>query len=231
MTQTTIRERLDSSRGMLFDLDNTLYPREKGVFDRVNERINQFVAGVAACGPDEVRTLRRDFIRRYGTTLGGLMRHHGVDPDEYLAYVHQVPVEEMLGPDPALRTFLESIRLPKVIFTNASAGHAERVLRALDADSLFDGVCDLASTGYLGKPHLEAFRAAAALLSCPLERLIFLDDVPENIEAGARFGALTVHVGDGSDGPGHLKVRQVVDLGRSLGGVPWYGSKKGSPGV
>ena len=89
-----IKDRLWDAEGILFDLDNTLYPREKGVFDRINERINLFVMDLTGECVDDVRIMRKDYIGRYGTTLGGLMKHFDVHPDEYLDYVHDVRSEE-----------------------------------------------------------------------------------------------------------------------------------------
>jgi putative hydrolase of the HAD superfamily len=225
-----IYKRLAESRGILFDLDNTLYPKEKGVFDMIKERINDFVATRTGLGPEEVLSLRRCYIARYGTTLGGLMKHDNVDPDRFLEFVHDVPVEEMLEPDPELVSFLLSIELPKVIFTNASFRHAERVLGILGIKHFFEDICDLAKTGYLGKPHRRAFIAAARMLSQPLGETVFLDDVPEYVEAGARFGALTVHVGADEAGPGHFRAVRIVDLGKEFTNAPWFNTAVQNPG-
>ena len=215
--------RLREARGILFDLDNTLYPRELGVFDLIRERISEFVARLTGLGPAEVLNLRRDYIARYGTTLGGLMARHRVDPDGFMEYVHDIPVEDMIFPDRELKAFLESIGLPMVIFTNASRSHAARVLKAMGIESLFREICDLERTGYLGKPHRKAFEEAAGMLSNPLPETLFVDDIPENIEAGSRFGALTVYIGPSEDHPGDLQAGRVTDLGEFFRKMPWYG--------
>jgi len=214
--------RLRKTRGILFDLDNTLYPKEMGVFDLIRERISQYVARLTGLGGEEVMALRRAYISRYGTTLGGLMDCHKVDPEGFLDFVHDIPVEEMLGPDPELSAFLQSIDLPMVIFTNASRKHAERVLKTIGIGGFFRGICDLEDTGYLGKPHREAYEKAAGFLSLPLDRTLFFDDVPLNIEAGRRFGALTVFVGPSQNGLGDLHAGRVTDLKGPFSAMPWY---------
>ncbi len=222
MKPSELHARLARSRGILFDLDNTLYPKERGVFDRIRERISAFVADLTGLGSDEVMMLRREYIARYGTTLGGLMAHEKVDPEEFMEYVHDIPVEEMLGPDPQLGSFLGSIELPMVVFTNASRRHAERVLGILGVESYFQGICDLEKTGFLGKPLREAFNEAAGMLSRPLSETVFLDDVPEYVAAGARFGALTIFVGPPGNGTGHFQVDRVMDLAEKFREMPWF---------
>lgn len=217
-----LKVRLRKTRGILFDLDNTLYPREMGVFDLIRERISQYVARLTGLGGEEVMALRREYISRYGTTLGGLMNRHKVDPEGFLEFVHDFPVEEMLRPDPELSAFLQSIDLPMVIFTNASRKHAERVLKTIGIEGFFRGICDLEDTGYLGKPHREAYEKAAGFLSLPLDRTLFFDDVPLNIEAGRRFGALTVFVGPSQNGLGDLHAGRVTDLQGPFRAMPWY---------
>ena len=218
---STMRK-LAAAKGILFDLDNTLYPGEKGVFQLINERINDFVKEFTECEDEKVDALRRDYKDRYGTTLGGLMRHHSVDPDQYLEYVHNVPVDEILKPDAALTAFLNSIGLPMAIFTNGSSRHARRVLDALKVAPFFEGICDLADTDYIGKPYREAFDYAAGLLDIGLNEAIFVDDLPVNVEAGSEFCSFAIHVGPGEDGVGDLHVENVLDLEPIFATMPWY---------
>jgi putative hydrolase of the HAD superfamily len=222
MTPDYITRRLTKTRGILFDLDNTLYPKDAGVFDRIRERISRYVADLTGLGPAEVRSLRSEHISRYGTTLAGIIKSHRVDPEQFLEYVHDIPVEEMLRPDPELTSFLASIDLPKLVFTNASLKHARRTLAVLGIDGHFEGICDLASSGYTGKPHRSAFNTAAQMLSLPLSDTVFIDDVTEYVEAGKRLGVLSVHVGTTENGSAHLGIEKVTDLARLFEEMPWY---------
>jgi putative hydrolase of the HAD superfamily len=222
MISEEIFSRLRGSRGIIFDLDNTLYPRERGVFDRIRDRISLFVTDLTGLGPAEVLALRHRYIADYGTTLGGLMDRHGVDPVRFMDFVHDVPVEELLGPEPGLVSFLEAIDLPKVVLTNASRRHAERVLGVLGVKCCFQGICDLERTGFLGKPHRLAYEEAAGILSHPLEKTVFLDDVPAYVSAGASYGSLAVHVGQTCNGTGHIHVERITDLAPVFDGMPWW---------
>ena len=216
-------DRIQSAQGILFDLDNTLYPREKGVFALINEKINEYVRLTTGRNGQDIDLLRKDYQKRYGTTLGGLIRHHFIDPKEYLDFVHDVPVEELLSPDPVLTELLDSIKLPMVIFTNGTKGHAARVLKAMDISSFFCGICDLVSTKYMGKPHHEAFEIAADLLDCSLHRTIFVDDLAANVEAGDAVGAISIHVDGCGSSAGDLQVRDVKELTTIFSPMPWYG--------
>lgn len=222
MIDSGTAERLSGAQGILFDLDNTLYPREKGVFALINEKINEYVRLNTGRNGHDLDLLRKDYQKRYGTTLGGMIRHHFIDPEEYLDFVHDIPVEELLSPDPYLTDLLGSIKLPMVIFTNGSKSHAVRVLEAMDITSFFSGICDLVSTRYLGKPHREAFETAADLLDCSLHRTIFVDDLPINVRAGGAAGAISIHVNGRGDGEGDLQVRSVKDLVSIFSPMPWY---------
>jgi FMN phosphatase YigB (HAD superfamily) len=99
----------------------------------------------------------------------------------------------------------------------------------LGIDGLFEGICDLATTGYVGKPHRSAFNDAAQMLSLPLSDTVFIDDVTEYVEAGKRFGVLAVHIGTGGNGSAHLQTERVTDLGRWFEGPKWFKSSSKFP--
>jgi len=103
--------------------------------------------------PIEIPRLREQYWNTYGQTLGGLMAHFGVEPQEYLEFVHDVPVEEVLGPDPALAAALDLLPGRKVIFTNGSEGHVSNVLQRLGVSSLMEAVFDIAFMDYQPKPR------------------------------------------------------------------------------
>ena len=218
----SFEERLPGAKGFLFDLDNTLYPREIGLFDRVNERIDRFVMSLTRMSFPDAKALRRSYVDRYGTTLRGLMKHHRVPPAEYLEYVHDVPLPDGLSPDEELRDFLSRIGLPKVVFTNASTRHAERVLDALRVADQFDEICDLETTGYRGKPHRDAYDKAVDLLGVEIRDTIFIDDLDVNIKAGSDLGMITVYVGEEPFRDADLVVTSVLKLAEHLGDVPWF---------
>jgi len=190
----------------VFDLDNTLYPAASGLFQEVDRRIHRFMVERLGLSPDEVPRLRSRYKRAYGATLGGLMAHHGVDPQEYLRYVHDVPLERHLGPDPGLRGDLEALDGAKVVFTNGSVEHTRRVLGRLGVGSLFEAVFDIAFMDYVPKPRPHGYRKLLEALAVPADRCVLVDDLEENLDTGRALGMVTVRVAPRGTPSTHLRV-------------------------
>ncbi len=181
---------------LIFDLDNTLYPPSRGVVERVDDRINRFMTERLGMPSDLAATLRARYRDAYGTTLNGLMRHHGIEPDDYLEAVHAIAVEELLAPDDALQGMLGLLPHRKIVFTNGSAAHAERVLACLAVRHHFHDVFSLERVAYVPKPERAAFETVLATLGVPAAACVFLDDRPDNLATGRALGMRTVLVGD-----------------------------------
>ncbi|MCD4688532.1 MAG: pyrimidine 5'-nucleotidase, partial [Desulfuromonadaceae bacterium] len=125
---------------ILFDLDNTLYSPDRQLFALMDKRINSYMHDIVGIPLHQVDELRRSYWQRYGVTMQGLMRHHQVDPEDYLHYVHDIDVPSRLAPDPELRQALQSLSQRRVVFTNSSVCHSERVLQALGLSDLFEEI-------------------------------------------------------------------------------------------
>src|SRR5574339_574558 len=123
---------------ILFDLDNTLYSESCGVFDLIDQRMNEWLISNLQIPKGEVNEFRNKYFVQYGTTLRGLMLHHEVNPREFLDYVHDVPVHEFLSADLELRKTLEQVKARKLIFTNSDLKHANRILDALGVRDQFE---------------------------------------------------------------------------------------------
>ncbi len=219
-------ERVHRARGLVLDIDNTLYPPRRGVFAAVNQRIDLFLTERLSLSLTAATALRRDYVSRYGTTLAGLLRHHGTDPERYLDFVHDLPVEEMLPPDPALRGFLLSVSLPMAVLTNASRRHARRVLTALGVADLIPRTVALEDVGFEGKPFPGAYRTAAESLGLPPGALLFADDVPLYVRGAEEAGFHAFLVGEPHpDAP--RSVLSLLALAEPFAGAPWFGGGKG----
>ncbi len=183
---------------ILFDLDNTLYPRGSGLFDHVDRLINRYLAEEVRIPAGEVDRLRRHYLETYGTTLSGLIRYHGVDPEHYLAYVHAVPIEELIPVDPELPRLLASLPGEKYIFSNASRDHCLRVLTHLGVADCFREIYDIVRLAWRPKPRLEVYQQVLAEIGRPPERGVMVDDLPANLEPARALGLRAVLVaGDG----------------------------------
>ena len=180
---------------ILFDLDNTLYAPEQELFTLIDQRINSYMVEVAGISREVVDDVRRSYWQRYGVTMRGLMRHHGIDPEDYLAYVHDVDVAGRLRPDPELRRALETLPLRRVVFTNSSSDHSRRVLSALGLGDTFEEIFDIRVAGYLPKPCPEPYRAVLSRLGVPAQRCIMVEDSPGNLKTAKELGMGTILVG------------------------------------
>jgi putative hydrolase of the HAD superfamily len=177
-----------SIRHWLFDLDDTLYPASTGLFGHVSKRITRRIAEVLAVPEDEARIRQRELWRRYGTSLRGLMVEHGVDPEPFLADVHDVPVEEILVPDPELAAMLARLPGAKHVFTNGPSEFVHRVLRRLGVDEHFEQVFDIRHAGFVPKPDPQPFLRAMAALDAPPAELMLVDDAPQNLAQARALG-------------------------------------------
>ena len=143
-----------------FDLDETLYPASTGLWTVLRDRIIAFMHERMGFPLEEIPTISEKYFHEYGTTLRGLQANHHVDMDDYLAFVHDVPLEAYLRPDPELRRALESIPAQRFIFTNADCAHASRVTKILGLDGVFNGCIDVHAIAPYCKPMPESFELA-----------------------------------------------------------------------
>jgi putative hydrolase of the HAD superfamily len=194
--EQAVLERPDLSHvdAWLFDLDNTLYPLESGLAGRVSARITGFVADLTGLPHEDAHALQKRYLAEHGLTLRGLMLHHDVDPDVYHAWLHDVPLD-CLTPDPALRAAIARLPGRRLIFTNADAVHAERVLERLELADLFEAVFHIGSAAFVPKPAEETFVRIVAAHGLDPTSTAFLDDAAHNLEPAAVLGMTTVLVG------------------------------------
>jgi putative hydrolase of the HAD superfamily len=197
----------------VFDLDNTLYPPEVGLWRTVDARIEDYVQRTLRVDPDTARRIRKDFLREFGTTLRGLMHHHDVSPGDYLEFVHDVPIPEIVPPRPELGGLLAALPGPCVVFTNGSASYAGRVLAALGVADRMDGIYGIEFMEYIAKPspypYAKLLRERGACAAASL----FCEDVRENLLPARELGMFTVWVGGREEeSPAHAVVGDVCDL-------------------
>lgn len=187
---------------LFFDLDDTLYPQSSGLWQAIKGRMNVYMVERLGIPAAEVPALRERYFQSYGTTLQGLIRHHQVDEMEYLAFVHDLPLEDFIRPDPSLHTVLQALPGCKLIFTNADAAHARRVLATLGLQGFFDDVIDVQAVAPFCKPMPEAFARALEISGeTNPARCVMLDDLPRTTRAAREFGMYSILVGGNAAGP------------------------------
>jgi len=184
----------------VFDMDDTLYPREQGLMQLVQARINAYVVEAVGLDPVSARVLQRQFLDEHGTTLAGLMANYTIDPDHFLHDVHDVPMDS-LEPNPRLVEQL--MRLPgrRLVFTNGARDYADRVLDRLGVTACFDGVFTIEDADLTPKPAPSTFRHFIERYGLDPHRTAFFEDTPRNLEPAKALGMATVLIGDGHGKP------------------------------
>ncbi len=181
---------------LLLDLDNTLYAESCGLWRAIGERINLYMIERLGMHHSEVDARRDEYLNAFGTTLNALRHYHGIDPDEFLSFVHDLPLSEYLREEPELSNMLGRLPLRKVIFTNADSTHARRVLSKLGIPHHFERIIDIRSMEFTNKPDRRAYRKALDFLRAEPQECIFVDDSPTNLAPATRLGMVTVLIRD-----------------------------------
>jgi len=183
---------------LVFDLDETLYPRRTGLMDEIGRRISLYMAARLGFSPDQAAELRRRFNTQYGTVLRGLQIEYNADADDYLHFVHDVPLEYYLAADPVLDAMLSRIPLRKAIFTNADTAHARRVTDCLGVARHFTTVVDIRTVDFYCKPNPQAYRRLLDVLGVPGEVCILVEDSARNLRPARELFGMTTVVLDGA---------------------------------
>jgi len=177
----------------VFDLDNTLYPRHTNLYAQVDGRIRDYVQRLLRLSSEEAHKLQKDYYRRYGTTLRGLILEHGISPDDFLEFVHDID-HSPVQPDPQLAAAIAALPGRKFILTNGSRRHAEKVAERLGVTAHFDDIFDIVWSELLPKPNRETYdRFIAATGVRPADAAMF-EDLSRNLEVPHALGMATVLV-------------------------------------
>jgi pyrimidine 5'-nucleotidase len=214
------------------DLDETVYSSSCGVWEAISRRMEQYMHERLNLSREEIPGLRKSLYQQYGTTLRGLQMTRQIDEREYVDYVHNIPLDQFLAPDPELCEVLMRYSQLKIIFTNADRNHARRVMDRLQIAGCFDGMVDIFDIAPYCKPMPESFQIAMQRAGeQDPARCVFIDDSPQNLAAARAQGFTTVQVG--SPKPGylhpevtpHYQIPRLSDLPKVL--VPGPAGKEG----
>jgi putative hydrolase of the HAD superfamily len=210
-------------RYALFDLDDTLYASQTGLWSAIKQRINRYLIERMGFQADEAVRLREHYLHTFGTTLGGLRQEFKIDAEDYLNFVHDLPLADYLQPDPALNGMLARLPLTKVIFTNSDAAHVRRVLDHLGVTQRFVQIIDIYALDFLSKPDPRAYTRALNLIPAQPEECVFIEDSRRNLLPAQALGMLTVLVGNEAAPEARegitYQIPEVLGLERVLAGV------------
>lgn len=177
----------------VFDLDNTLYPSECKLFLQIEHRMGEFMARLLGVSYQQAQHLRKTYYRQFGTTLTGLMKVHRIEAGPFLDYVHDIDLEAV-EPNPALRAAITRLQGRRLIFTNGSQRHAERVAAKIGILDLFEDICDIAACEFTPKPDAMAFDRMIARHGVAPASAAMFEDMPPNLEVPHALGMATVLV-------------------------------------
>lgn len=195
----------------IFDLDNCLYPASCDLFALIDARMELFIQRLLGCDSTEARRVQKGHFHDHGTTLAGLMADQGIDPHEFLSFVHDVDLGR-LTPNPDLAERIARLPGRRFVFTNGDGKYAGRVLDALCLREAFDGVHDILATGLIPKPRPDAYLSLCTRFGIDPHRALFVEDMAKNLAPAKAIGMTTVWVNNGSEQGGHGADRSFIDV-------------------
>ena len=194
----------------IFDLDNTLYPASARLFDQIDVKMGEFIAALLDVDRAEARRVQKAFFHSHGTTLSGLMEAHGVEPNEFLDYVHDIDLE-VIAEDRALVEAVGALPGRKIVFTNGDGPYARRVLDKLGLGASFEAIHDIHACDYVPKPDRKSYEAMCATLAIDPEAAIFFEDMARNLKPAKAMGMATVWINNGSERGSHEACESYID--------------------
>jgi putative hydrolase of the HAD superfamily len=180
----------------IFDLDNTLYSADSGIFQQVHDLMGKFVSSHLNIDIEDAKIIQKNYYKQHGTTLRGMMDNHGVDPDHFLAEVHKLDYS-IVGPNHKLNEALKKLQGRKIIYTNANMQHALDVLERIELSNFFDEIYDIKMANYIPKPELAPYEQMIAQFDIETKSSAMFDDIAKNLVPAKTVGFTSVWIDAG----------------------------------
>ena len=180
----------------IFDLDNTLYSADSGIFQQVHKLMGEFISKNLKMDMVEAKKLQSKYYKQHGTTLRGLMDNHGVEPDYFLDEVHKLDYS-IVGPNEILNKELEKIQGRKIIYTNANKKHVVDVLERINLTNFFDEIFDIKMANYIPKPEIRPYEQIIDIFNIKPSSSAMFDDIAKNLVPAKKVGFTPVWVDAG----------------------------------
>ena len=184
----------NSFQNWIFDLDNTIYDINLGLFKKISNRITDFIMSKYSLDIDQAKKIQKEYYLKYGLTLRGLIVEKKLEPEEFLDYVHDVEHPELKKND-QLISKIRILEGKKIIFTNATSKHAKKILKILELEHDFDQIIDIKDLEYIPKPDKRSYKKLLECLNLNKENLnktIFVEDTVKNLIPAKELGITTV---------------------------------------
>lgn len=202
--------RFEHIRDWIFDLDNCLYPASTGLFSLIDERMSAYIQRLLGCGPEEAKRVQKAHFHEHGTTLAGLMKEHAVDPHDFLADVHDIPLD-LVKADERLVALLPRLPGRRFVFTNGDAPYARRVLEAIGVHEQFEHLHDIHSSELRPKPDPHGYALLCEGFDIDPRHALLADDMVQNLAPAKALGMTTVWIDNGSERGNHSYDPAIID--------------------
>lgn len=193
MDYQVLRNELKNIRNWIFDLDDTLYPPSNEIYSQMARRIRTYIMRALDIDEEKASAVQKDYYKKYGATVHGLMVEHHIPPEDFTNYVHELDLSS-LQENPQLKACLNALPGKKYVFTNGAFQHAERVLKKLDIRDCFSGIFSIREAGYVPKPAEQTYLKMMRSFNIKPQESIMFDDSPVNILAAKKVGLRTVWI-------------------------------------
>ena len=180
----------------IFDLDNTLYSADSGIFQQVHQLMGEFISKNLNMDMSDAKKLQSKYYKQHGTTLRGMMDNHGVDPDYFLEEVHRLDYS-IVGPNEKLNNELKRLKGRKIIYKNANKQHVVDVLQKINLSNFFDEVFDIKMANYIPKPEIKPYQQIIDLFNIDSKSSAMFDDIAKNLVPAKKVGFTPVWVDAG----------------------------------
>ena len=177
----------------IFDLDNTLYCANSGIFNQIHKKMGEFISNNLNLNLEQAKKLQKKYFIINGTTLRGLMINHKINPNEFLEYVHNINFD-IIKPDKKLNNLLNKIPGKKIVFTNADSTYVKKILNKLNLNETFDDIFDIEKADYIPKPDIKTYKKLIKTYGLDVKKTILFDDIPNNLIPASNLGVTTVQI-------------------------------------
>ena len=190
---SSLSNRIDT---WIFDLDNTLYSADSGIFQQVHELMGKFVSNHLKIEMNEAKKIQKKYYKQHGTTLRGMMDNHGVDPDYFLSEVHKLDYS-IVNSNKELNDQLNKLNGKKIIYTNANMQHTLDVLEQIELTNFFDEIFDIKMADYIPKPEITPYEQIIKKYNLKPNSCAMFDDIAKNLVPAKKVGFTSIWIDAG----------------------------------
>ena len=197
----------------IFDLDNTLHDAQSKIFPLVNTKMNEYISSYLDISLEDASSLRESYWERYGATLKGLIKHHNINPIDFLSVTHNLQdFNKLVLPENNLKKTLSKIQGRKIIYTNAPKTYTNKILKISKIFELFDEIFTIEDSNFIPKPDQDMMDAF--LKKYDISEGFFIDDVKENLFTAKNSGLTTIWITNEENQPSYIdkKIEKISDL-------------------